>query len=142
VTIVKSGISYDTATAANCGTLLGVKIPTGTGTDIKIIDVRGYGATDISHQGRTHCIVNTHLEVDDQSDPNTPINLIQAALAQELIDILEPETLPLVVAGDFNSSPDPDDVTIAYELIVAVGYEDIWTRFNGNIVTPAAGHQI
>jgi endonuclease/exonuclease/phosphatase family metal-dependent hydrolase len=131
VTIVKSGISYDNATAANYGTLLPFTIPTGTGTDVKIIVVRGYGATDITHQGRTHRIVNTHLEVDDQSDPNSPVNLIQAAQAQELIAVLEPETLPLVVAGDFNSSPDPDDVTIAYELIVAAGYEDIWTQFNG-----------
>jgi endonuclease/exonuclease/phosphatase family metal-dependent hydrolase len=128
--LVKSGISYDNGTAANYSNLLPFTIPTGTGPDVQIIVMRGYGATDITHQGRTHRIVNTHLEVDDQSDPNSPINLIQAAQAQELIAVLEQETLPLVVAGDFNSSPDPDDVSSAYELIVAAGYEDIWTQFD------------
>lgn len=130
VILVKSGISYDNGTATNYSTLLPFRIPTGSGPDVQIIVVRGFGATDITHQGQTHRIVNTHLEVDDQSDPASPINIIQAAQAQELIAELESETLPLVVAGDFNSSPDPDDVTISYELIVTAGYEDIWTQFN------------
>jgi hypothetical protein len=129
--LVKSGLSYDNGIADNYDNLLPFTIPTGTDTDVKIIVLRGFGATDITYQGRTYRVVNTHLEVDDQRDPNSPINLIQAAQAQELIAVLEPETLPLVVAGDFNSSPDPDDVTIAYELIVAAGYEDIWTQFGG-----------
>jgi hypothetical protein len=131
--LVKSGVSYNNGIAANYDNdnLLPFTIPTGTDTDVKIIVVRGFGATDITYQGRIYRVVNTHLEVDDQRDPNSPINLIQAAQAQELIAVLEPETLPLVVAGDLNSSPDPDDVTIAYELIVAAGYEDFWTQFGG-----------
>jgi endonuclease/exonuclease/phosphatase family metal-dependent hydrolase len=131
VILVRSGVSYDNGTWDNYDNLLPFTIPTDTGTDVKIIVVRGFGAADITYQGRTYRVVNTHLEVDDQSAPNSPINLIQAAQALELIDELAFETLPLVVAGDFNSSPDPADVTIAYELIVAAGYEDIWTQFDG-----------
>lgn len=131
VILVRSDVSYDNGTAANYSWLLPFTIPTGTGTDVKIISVRGFGATDLTYQGRTYRFVNTHLEVDDQSDPNSPINFIQAKQAEELIQELALETLPLVVAGDFNSSPDPDDVSSAYELIIAAGYKDIWTQFDG-----------
>jgi exonuclease III len=130
VILVRSDIATDNGIAAHYTTLLPFPISTGPGSPVvRIISVRGYGATDLTYQGRTYRFVNTHLEVDDQSNPNSIINLIQAAQAQELIQELAFETLPLVVVGDFNSSPDPDDVTSAYELIVAAGYEDIWTQF-------------
>lgn len=130
VILVRSGVSYDNAAATNYSTLLPFTVPAGAGPNVKIIVVRGFGATDITHQGGTYRLVNTHLEVDDQSDQNSPINLIQAAQAQELVAALNPETLPLVVAGDFNSSPDPNDVSSAYEVMVAAGYDDIWTQFD------------
>jgi endonuclease/exonuclease/phosphatase family metal-dependent hydrolase len=98
---------------------------------IRVISVRGYGATDLTYQGRTYRFVNTHLEVDDQSDPHSIINYIQTAQAQELIGDLDSEDLPLVVVGDFNSSPDPSDVTMSYEAMIAAGYTDIWTQFSG-----------
>jgi endonuclease/exonuclease/phosphatase family metal-dependent hydrolase len=132
VILVRSDIATANGTAAQYSELLPFTIPTGTGSpDVKIISVRGYGATDLTYQGRTYRFVNTHLEVDDQSDPNSIINYIQATQAQELIDDLYWEDLPLVVVGDFNSSPDPLDVTDSYEDIVAAGYTDIWTQFGG-----------
>jgi endonuclease/exonuclease/phosphatase family metal-dependent hydrolase len=132
VILVRSDIATANGTAAQYSELLPFTIPTGTGSpDVKINSVRGYGATDLTYQGRTYRFVNTHLEVDDQSDPNSIINYIQATQAQELIDDLYWEDLPLVVVGDFNSSPDPLDVTISYEAMVNAGYTDIWTQFGG-----------
>jgi hypothetical protein len=96
---------------------------------VQVLIVRGYGSTELRYQGRTYRFVNTHLEVDDQSDPDSFVNLIQAAQARQLIGALASETLPLVVAGDFNSSPDPTDVTQSYKLMVRAGYTDIWTQF-------------
>jgi len=132
VILVRSDIATVNGTAAQYSTLLPLTISTGTDSpDVKIISVRGYAATDLTYKGRTYRFVNTHLEVDDQSDPGSIINVIQAAQAQELIQVLDPVTLPLVVAGDFNSSPDPADVTASYELMVGAGYTDIWTQFSG-----------
>jgi hypothetical protein len=132
VILVRSDAATAHATAKQYSTLLPFTIPTGTGSpDVKIISVRGYGATDITYQGRTYRFVNTHLEVDDQSDLNSIINHIQAAQANELITVLNLEDLLLVVVGDFNSSPDPADITTSYEDIVAAGYTDIWTQFGG-----------
>jgi endonuclease/exonuclease/phosphatase family metal-dependent hydrolase len=132
VILVRSDVVADSGSRAQYSTLLPFTISTGEDTpDVKIISVRGYGATDITYEGQTYRFVNTHLEVDDQSSEYSPINQIQAAQAQQLIGTLASETLPLVVAGDFNSSPDPSDVTQSYELMVDAGYTDIWTQFGG-----------
>jgi len=132
VILVRSDVATANGSAVQYGTLLPFTISTGTGSpDVKIISVRGFAATDLTYQGRTYRFVNTHLEMDDQSDPDSIINFIQAVQAQELIQVLDPEALPLVVAGDFNSSPDPADVTASYELMVDAGYTDIWSQFGG-----------
>lgn len=135
VILVRSDVEAKegTGTAAHYSNLLPFTISTGDYTpDVKIISVRGYGTTDITYQGQTYRVVNTHLEVDDQSSEDSPINLFQAAQAQELIQLFASETsLPLIIVGDFNSSPDPSDVTESYELMVDNGYTDIWTQFGG-----------
>jgi len=142
VILVRSDVETANGTASHYSTLLPFTISTGTDSpDVKIISVRGYGAADLTYQGQTYRFVNTHLEVDDQSSEHSPLNQIQAAQAQELIQVLEFETLPLVIAGDFNSSPDPSDVTVSYELMVSAGYTDIWTQFRwrpGNTCCQAA----
>ena len=132
VILVRSDVAAANGTAAQYSTLLPFTISTGVSSPgVKIILVRGFAATDLTYRGRTYRFVNTHLEVDDQSDPDSIINNIQAAQAQELIETLDPEVLPLVVGGDFNSSPDPADVTASYELILDAGYTDIWNQFGG-----------
>lgn len=131
VILVRSDVTADNATWANYSWLVPIQIPTGEAPApiVQIISVRGFSVADITHRGQTYRFVNTHLEVDDQSDPNSPINMIQAAQAQELIAVLSSETLSQVVTGDFNSSPDPRDVTTSYELMQAAGYTDIWPSF-------------
>ena len=132
VILVRSDVETgEDADSHNYGVLLPFTIPTGDPVHpfVQVLIVRGYGSTELTYQGRTYRFVNTHLEVDDQSDPGSIINVIQTAQAQQLIDALASETLPLVVAGDFNSSPDPADVTQSYELMVSAGYTDIWTQF-------------
>ena len=134
VILVQSDIIKDDKTlangmAANYKVLAPFDIPTDSGLPVRIISVRGYGATDLTFRGRTYRVVNTHLEVDDQSDPQAGLNQVQAAQAEELVYVLSDETLPLVVAGDFNSSPDPEDVSSAYEIMAEGGFKDLWARF-------------
>jgi hypothetical protein len=65
---------------------------------------RGWVAADVDVCGETYRFVSTHLEV--RSDPQSPFRVVQAAQMQELLTILSYETKPLILVGDFNSSPD------------------------------------
>jgi hypothetical protein len=92
---------------------------------------RGWTAVDAEVGGEDYRFVNTHLEV--QGAAGSPIDpTIQADQADELIDLLSGETLPLVVVGDFNSS-DEDPITQPYSLLTAAGFVDAWTRHPGDL---------
>ena len=77
--------------------------------------LRGYVAIDATISGVTYRVVNTHLEFFGQD--------IRVAQAQQLIDSLETETLPIILLGDFNT-PAPDST--AYQLLRSAGYMDTW----------------
>ncbi len=76
---------------------------------------RGYVAIDATIDGVTYRIVNTHLEAVDPGP--------RVAQAQELVEALAGEELPVILLGDFNT-PAPDGV--AYQLILEAGYADVW----------------
>ena len=91
---------------------------------------RGYAAVDATIGNETFRFVSTHLEV------RGPESLFggqaQFKQAQELIDVLEGEELPIILVGDFNSAPDEgsDDT---YNRITGTdpgegGFVDLWTR--------------
>lgn len=79
---------------------------------------RGYTSADVRIDGRDYRFVNTHLEVGGQP-------VIQGQQAQELIELLAAETLPLIVVGDFNASP-TDPPLQAYARMLEADYVDIW----------------
>ncbi len=82
---------------------------------------RGFVAVDATVRGRTYRFVNTHLEVQREGEN------FQALQAEELIGELSGETLPIILVGDFNSSPeDPDSQP--YGLFTDAGYVDVWER--------------
>lgn len=117
-------------------------VPTAAGT---VTFHRGFTVVDATVDGRQTRFVNLHLEVGG----NPVANFFQFAQANELTQTLDfLATLPggdkaLIVAGDFNSSPDafyadctlPDPLTgsvvpngclTAYGFMVVNGYADIW----------------
>ena len=76
---------------------------------------RGYVAIDATIDDVTYRIVNTHLE---SVDPGPRV-----AQAQELVDVLAGEELPVILLGDFNTrAPDGE----AYQLLLEAGYLDVW----------------
>ena len=77
--------------------------------------VRGYAAIDATVAGTTYRVINTHLE--------SFLKDIRVAQTQELIDGLAPETLPIILLGDFNT-PAPDGT--AYQMFLSAGYIDTW----------------
>lgn len=80
-----------------------------------LVIIRGYGAVDATVSGVTYRFVNTHLESETEEN--------RVAQTQELISILEGETLPIILLGDFNTRA-PDGT--AYQKILAAGYVDLW----------------
>ena len=61
----------------------------------------------------------------------SPINFVQFAQASELIATVTQTALPLVVMGDFNSSPSVEDPRPAYGMMSGAGYLDLWALSQG-----------
>ena len=79
--------------------------------------LRGYTAIDATVSGVTYRVVNTHLEAEALGQES------RVAQAQELVNILSNETLPLILLGDFNA-PAPDGP--AYQILLSAVYVDVW----------------
>lgn len=110
VVLVRGDVAYANAAAVHYDTYLSVPIPFMPPIDI----LRGYAAVDATIGQMTYRFVNTHLESFDEG--------FRLAQADELLDDLSSETLPVILAGDFNS-PAPDGQT--YNFLTA-GFEDAW----------------
>ncbi len=99
---------------------------------------RGFLIVDVNVKGEDFRFVNTHLEV--RSEPGSIFRVIQSAQMMELLAILSSlDPKPVVMVGDFNSSP--EDVpamgylptgepagyyTPPYMQAVEAGYLDAW----------------
>jgi len=90
----------------------------------------------VVHTGNRHFrLVTTHLTNPVPGDPTSVA--VQVAQAEQLIHELRNGTVPVVIAGDFNSDaiqgtagPGPDN-TAATAMIQAAGYLDTWTSGPG-----------
>ncbi len=85
---------------------------------------RGFVAVDATVRGGKYRFVNTHLEVGGVVA--SPFARVQAVQMQELLDILATETKPVILAGDFNSSPE-DALGQPYSQAIEAGFIDTWT---------------
>ncbi|WP_455211567.1 endonuclease/exonuclease/phosphatase family protein [Kaarinaea lacus] len=99
---------------------------------------RGYTTVDAKVRGHWYRVANTHLELPGPA----PVSLVQAMQTQELIGVLSQSELPVVLLGDFNSSPedvvDPRTGAVPpYMQLVASNFADIWLHRFGR---PAMGY--
>jgi endonuclease/exonuclease/phosphatase family metal-dependent hydrolase len=132
VVLVRGDLATANAMSKNFGINLPVQIPDpATGLDFTLEFTRGYGALDVTLGDDTYRVVNTHLEVGDDADPPSPLNLIQGAQAMELLADIVATPLPLVVVGDINSSPMALDPRPAYGLLSQAGFLDLWSVRQG-----------
>lgn len=81
---------------------------------------RGWTSVEMSVGGSVIRIVNTHLEIEAAAQ-------VQEAQAQELIDLLTPETHPVLLLGDFNSAANVL-TTRSYGLLTTAGFHDAWAE--------------
>ena len=84
--------------------------------------VRGWIAADVTLDGITYHVVNTHPESE-----NVPVN---AAQIDELLTLVAGETRPTVLLGDFNSGPGTDET--GYQALLAGSFVDTWVEKNGD----------
>jgi endonuclease/exonuclease/phosphatase family metal-dependent hydrolase len=131
VILVRGDLVTANAMNANFSVNLPVAVPVAPGFVLAFEFTRGFGAVDVTVGKVTHRVVNTHLEVGDDSEPESPVNDIQQAQAFELVSAVTGTTLPLTVVGDFNSSPNPLDPRPAYSLMTLSGYLDLWNARQG-----------
>jgi len=120
VILAQKGVKTSNVLAANYTNNLIIPI---AGTSVEFL--RGYVAVDANVKGREYRFVNTHLEGQFPA----PIPNIQGAQAAELAFVLAPETKPIILVGDFNSSPEdlPADLP-PYWILTGAGYVDSWSR--------------
>jgi len=102
------------------------------GTTIEF--TRGYNMVDINVKGADYRFVNTHLEVGG----GEPYSSLQAIQMNELLQVITATTVaetPVILVGDFNSSPEDLPFESAFGLgtlyppyLQAVGtsYNDLW----------------
>ncbi len=84
----------------------------------------GWSAVDATMGGKTYRFVNTHLEFQEA----LPVQLAQAG---ELLGLLQGETRPTILVGDFNSDAYgkvPSRATPTYGMMVQAGFRDSWVQ--------------
>ena len=81
---------------------------------------RGWTSVETSVGGSVIRIVNTHLEIEAAAP-------FQEAQAQELIDLLAPETHSVLLIGDFNSAANVL-TTRSYGMLTSAGFHDAWVE--------------
>src|SRR5437588_1251658 len=109
---------------ANFQNILSFNTPLGPVTVL-----RGWAQVDAVVRGQALRFITTHLEDGSQGDG---FLLIQEAQAGELLQGPANTSMPVVLAGDFNSSANnPGDPTYAtYSEILAGGLVDVWPVAN------------
>jgi endonuclease/exonuclease/phosphatase family metal-dependent hydrolase len=122
VILVRSGVGVSNVTARHYTDVAGFAVD-----GVGIFLPKGFAAIDATVDGRMYRFVNTHLEVEEL-DGGT----IQGLQAQELIDELAWETLPVVLVGDFNSAP-ADPLPQPYPALSQAGYTDLWQLRRGSV---------
>ena len=95
---------------------------------------RGYTGIDAQIKDNNFYFVSTHLEVSGGEDD--AFSAVQSAQMDELLNMINTKEKPVILLGDFNSSP--EDMVIEsdifgpiippYSQVIAEGYVDLATR--------------
>lgn len=127
-------VSYST-TIANNFTVNGITSVGGTNIEF----TRGYTIADVNVRGADYRFVNTHLETGG-SEPYITLQAIQMNELMQVIEATTPSSTPVILLGDFNSSPNDLPFTSTsgipgldglplvppYLQAVGTGYLDLW----------------
>jgi endonuclease/exonuclease/phosphatase family metal-dependent hydrolase len=99
--------------------------------------VRGWCAIDVQTRGRQFRFINTHLE--DGLPP--PLPNVQLAQAVELLSGPAGTSMPVILAGDFNSDAYGNYSPATYALLTGAGtFRDVWSLAGGRSLGLTWGH--
>ncbi len=91
----------------------------------ELVVPRGWMSLDVNVLNKAFRFVNTHMESTYPGLPNGATT--QLAQIDELMAELAGSTVPVILAGDFNSNAEPGpEQTGGVEKIVAAGFNDCW----------------
>ena len=127
VLLVRDDVEVSEPTQRNYSVVIGPPI-------VPLTVQRGYVAVDATVANRTYRVVNTHLEAFNPQ--------VRDAQAAELTGVLEAEELPIILLGDFNSSPDIEsgiDDQNTYLALTKGGFIDMWKGEPGTGLTCCQG---
>jgi endonuclease/exonuclease/phosphatase family metal-dependent hydrolase len=110
--LVRSDVSYSNVAEVHYTDTLVIDASLG------IVVPRGYAAVTADINGQSYRFATTHLESFDIS------LVLRNGQLNQLIAEMENETIPVILAGDFNFNPD----SFLYERLIQNGYEDAWTN--------------
>jgi hypothetical protein len=102
-----------------------------TGQSIKLL--RGWGSVDVTLRGQKFRFINTHLEQEG------PLNAIQVAQGNEILNGPANTSLPVILAGDFNSRADGTG-TSTYDNLINAGFKDAWSATHPRELGNTWGH--
>jgi endonuclease/exonuclease/phosphatase family metal-dependent hydrolase len=141
--LVRSGVKVLKTDAAHFDARFSITVPVGSVTIL-----RGWTAVELRVAGHRVRVVNTHLEVD--SDSNALFGAVQQSQAQELAAGPLNSKLPTILLGDLNSRADGTG-TNSYGQILTAGFRDVWSSthpgdpgftccHNETLTNPTSGH--
>ncbi len=110
--LVRSDVSYSNVAEVHYSDSLIIDASLG------IVVPRGYAAVTADINGQSIRFATTHLESFD------PSLVLRNGQLNQLLAEMENENVPVILAGDFNFSPD----SFLYDRIIQNGYEDAWTN--------------
>jgi hypothetical protein len=137
VVLVRNDVETFRTKAGNYDAMFEIEVPGFTSFQIK----RGYVLADVRIDGKRYRFASTHLE-DPSSNPL--LEYVQLAQAQELVKMLDNQSNPVILVGDFNSkatdSELPGDMTYLYML--SENFTDVWSinSYSGDPLGFTYGH--
>ncbi len=117
VILARTDAPVDRPQSGNFATNLGVTVGGEGGLGLELTG--GWASIETTAGGRRVLFVTSHLESGDLAPE------IQGAQVQELLAALDTVTLPIVLVGDFGSTPD-GTMTPTYDAVIDAGFIDVW----------------
>lgn len=117
VILARTHVVADQAQSDNFATNLGVTV--GGAEDLGVELTGGWASVEATAGGQTVLFVTTHLESGDLAPE------VQVAQVRELLAALDTVTRPIVLVGDFGTTPD-GTLTPTYDAVIDAGFIDVW----------------
>ncbi|MDX1418589.1 MAG: endonuclease/exonuclease/phosphatase family protein [Rubricoccaceae bacterium] len=122
VILARAGLQTDVLFEANFSPLITAVLEVG---GVEVPFTRGYSAVEVMKDGVAFTFANVHLEVGGEAAPAQRAQAANLASSAVLGDVE-----PLIILGDFNADPDPEDTADeedAYDTLVAA-FDDAWAE--------------